>query len=572
MDTNIKLVQIIVSLLKQFDIHHIVISPGTRHYPLVHCVETDSFFTCYSVVDERSAGFFALGLSEAMDKPVCVTCTSSTASCNYMPAMQEAYDRKIQLIALTSDKARYHRFHGVSQVIDQVDMYHPYCRCSVDVPIVNNSDDYWYANRRVNEALLEVNHHGKGPVQINFLESVGLEHEAKFIEGDVPVTRKINRIEQPDWKYWASKLSVKKKVLVVCGQYYQKDRALSPYLSRFASKYNVAISYDGFSNVHGNDFILSPTVLGQINSDNLKKIMPDLIITYGTKAFSNIISIFCDKGIEHWDINPEGRLYDSTMSLNTIFESEPVDFFEGLSTWGKRNDGIYLSQWKKIGDEVLFEPDIFSNFYVAKHILDAMPGKALVHASVLNSMKFVNLVRLHDAVDSFGNIGTDGIDGALSTFLGQAELSEDFALLIVGDLSFLYDLNAASYALKNNIRILLINNHAGSEFHYNIGIKKIPTIDMHIAAGHHTDIKQAIGLTSFRYMSAHTKPEFEKCVDGFMARSDKPILFEVFTDPEVDAQTLISIYARNQKQTRKEKIKSLIRSTLGEKVIRMLKS
>ena len=155
MNTEIKAIQIIVSLLKQNNISHIVISPGTRHVPLVHCVEMDSFFKCYSIVDERSAAYYALGLSEELDEPVCFTCTSSTASCNYMPAMQEAYERGIQLVALTSDKGRYLRYHGLSQSIDQVNMYEPYCKYAVDTPIVNNSEDYWYCNRLVNEALLE---------------------------------------------------------------------------------------------------------------------------------------------------------------------------------------------------------------------------------------------------------------------------------------------------------------------------------------------------------------------------------------------------------------------------------
>ena len=170
MKTNIQAVQIIVSLLKQHNIRHIVISPGTRHVPFVHCVEVDSFFTCYSIVDERSAAYFALGLSEALDAPVAFACTSSTAACNYMPAMQEAYERGIQLIALTSDKARYRRYHGISQCIDQVNMYQPFVKMAVDTPIVENNEDYWYCNRCVNEVLLELNHHGKGPVQINFLE------------------------------------------------------------------------------------------------------------------------------------------------------------------------------------------------------------------------------------------------------------------------------------------------------------------------------------------------------------------------------------------------------------------
>ena len=127
MYTHIKQVQIIVSLLKQYNIRHLVISPGTRHVPLVHAVEIDSFFTCFSVVDERSAGFVALGLAESINAPVCVVCTSATATCNYLPAMQEAFERNIPLIALTSDRARYQRFHGENQCINQVDMYKPFC-------------------------------------------------------------------------------------------------------------------------------------------------------------------------------------------------------------------------------------------------------------------------------------------------------------------------------------------------------------------------------------------------------------------------------------------------------------
>lgn len=569
MNTNIKIVQIIISLLKQNNIQHIVISPGTRHYPLVHCVETDSYFHCYSIVDERSAAYFALGLSEAIDKPVCLTCTSSTASCNYMPAIQEAFERNIQLVALTSDKARYRRFHGVSQAIDQVDMFRPYCRCSVDVPIVNNADDYWFANRRINEALLELNHHGKGPVQINFLESEGLEHEARFYEEDVPVTRKISRIECPDWEKWASILGKKKKVLIICGQYYNPQN-LSSVIQRFSLKYNVVITYDGFSNVHGDDFVLSPRVVGALNGDDLKTMTPDLIITYGTKVFSNIIGVFYNKGIEHWDVNPEGKVYDSTMGLTTIFEVEPFVFFERLSAYGQKNDGLYLSQWIRISDSVRYEPETFSNLYVAQRILEKMPDNAIVHASVLNSMKFVNLFHMQKGVDSFGNIGTDGIDGALSTFLGQASFSDRMSLLLVGDLSFLYDLNAASYALRPNIRILLVNNHAGAEFHYNIGIKKIPTIDLHIAAGHHTNIEQTIGLTSLQYMSARTKEEFDNNINVFWATSEKPVLFEVFTDAEVDAQTLKDVYAKNYKPTLNEKIKIIIRRILGERFISWL--
>lgn len=571
MRTNIQTVQIIVSLLKQYNIQHIVISPGTRHYPLAHLCETDNFFYCFSVVDERSAAYFALGLSESLDRPVCVVCTSSTASCNYMPAMQEAYERGIQLVALTSDKGRYQRFHGISQVIDQVDMYRPFCRYAVDVPIVNNNDDYWYCNRCVNEALLETNHHGKGPVQINFIESVGLEVEAKFEEGDVPTTRKIERYEDIDWPALSVKLSGKKKILVICGQYYNPYTDLSSTLECFRRKYNAVIAYDGFSNVYAKDFIKSPFPSISLNTEEIISLAPDLIITYGTKVFSSIIGRFYNKGIEHWDINPEGRVYDSTKNLSLILECTPVAFFENLSLLGENNDGFYTAQWKQIETRLNRTAPAFSNYYAAKEVLERLPNDSFVHASVLNNMKFVNLIHLPKGAMSFGNIGADGIDGALSTFLGQAACSKRLSLLLIGDLSFLYDLNAAKYIVNPQLRILLINNHAGAEFHYNIGIKKIPTLDLHIAASHHTDVKQTLGLMNINYLSARSKEEFDIHLTSFLQPSEHPILLEVFTDSETDAQSLKELYASNHVKTKKERIVSMAHKVVGGKLLSRIK-
>ena len=233
MYTNIKQVQIIVSLLKQYGVKHFVISPGTRHVPLVHAVEMDSFFTCYSVVDERSAGFVALGLAESMDAPVCVVCTSATASCNYLPAMQEAFERHIPLIALTSDRARYQRFHGENQCINQVDMYKPFCKYAVDLPLVKNDEDYWYCNRCVNEALIYQNRNEKGPIQINFLEPLNIRELSTFEVPEIPLTRKINVIESNiDWKKYAQQLAEKKNLgdLRTIHNSYRKVEKSTPFI------------------------------------------------------------------------------------------------------------------------------------------------------------------------------------------------------------------------------------------------------------------------------------------------------------------------------------------------------
>ena len=189
MYTSVRSVQILISLLKQHNIRHFVNSPGTRNTPLVHSIENDPFFKCYSIVDERSAAYFALGISEVLDVPVCVTCTAATATCNYMPAIKEAYERNIQLIALTADRDLYTMFNMQAQSINQIDMYNGYVKYSVNIPAVINEDDAWYANRKINEAILEMNHHGKGPIQINYR----MPELGKFNVNEIPKERKIRR-------------------------------------------------------------------------------------------------------------------------------------------------------------------------------------------------------------------------------------------------------------------------------------------------------------------------------------------------------------------------------------------
>lgn len=94
----------LVSLLKAHGITHIVLSPGSRNAPLIHSFAGDSDFTCYSVVDERSAGFFALGVIQSLNRPVAVCCTSGTAALNLGPAVAEAFYQQLPLLMITADR------------------------------------------------------------------------------------------------------------------------------------------------------------------------------------------------------------------------------------------------------------------------------------------------------------------------------------------------------------------------------------------------------------------------------------------------------------------------------------
>lgn len=571
MYSSIKQIQIIVSLLKQFGVRHIVISPGTRHVPLAHSCEIDPFFTCYSVVDERSAGFFALGLSERLDQPVAMTCTSATATCNYMPAMQEASSRGIQLVALTADRARYQRFHGENQCIDQVDMFTPCVRYSVDLPDVQTDEDYWYCNRRVNEALLELNHRGKGPVQINFLEPLSIARLSTFDAEQIAPARRIYRHGEKDidWDRFREMLRSRRRILVLAGQH-AKSAGLNKALNDLARNSNVVVTHDHFSNLEGERFVHSALVGEVLNADELERLKPDLIITYGSKIFSVLGTRYRNRGIEHWHVDPEGGVYDIIHTLTNVFECSPQTFFEKAG-YTLDGDNEYLRLWQERVRQLDFTLDDYTNHLAIRTVLEHLPANSTVHASVLNSMRIANFYKLPPGSELMGNICADGIDGALSAFLGQAEKHDGTALLIVGDLSFLYDLNGAFYPIPANVRILLINNYAGAEFHYNIGQRRIATLNRHIAAGHHTDIRDVTGLTNLEYRRAVDRGELEEQTKALFGASSGPVLLEVVTDADRDGESLRRFFARNRKLTRRNKIAKAIKAVFGDSAVSIIK-
>ena len=147
MYSSLKNVQILIDLLKKYEINQIVISAGTRHTPLVHSIENDSYFNTYSIVDERSASFFAIGLIEKLRKPAAIICTSGTASANYVSAANEAFYQELPLLILTADRNHYYMFQQEEQMIPQEGLYSQVCKKVVTLPHVRDDKDFWYCSR-----------------------------------------------------------------------------------------------------------------------------------------------------------------------------------------------------------------------------------------------------------------------------------------------------------------------------------------------------------------------------------------------------------------------------------------
>lgn len=549
--THIKSVQILISLLKQYNIRHLVISPGTRNTALAHSVETDDFFTCYSIVDERSAGYFALGISEALNVPVCVSCTAATATCNYLPAIKQAYERGIQLVALTADQDPYNMFHMEDQCIDQVDMFHGYTKCAVDVPMVQNDKDYWYCNRRINEALMALNAGRNGPIQINYHMSYGLDEISTFDVKTLPQTRKIQRYTATDELIpIAELLKGKKRILVVGGSDYNASGHLKQVLADFTERYNCVAICDNFANAYSDHpRVLNPRMLGDtITRGQIRNLKPDLVLSFGNVYYSTVKYFLPQYNgtVEHWQIAPDGIINDGYHYLTKVFCTQVETFFEKMNSLSEKySDGAYAELWRK-RMEMVQEPDLgFTNFYAIKHLCRQLPENSVLHTSVLDSIRLSNYVDMPPSIRCFANIGADGIDGALSSFLGQADGEPELAFLIIGDLSILYDMNALLQTIPCNVRIMVVNNYAGAEFHKNFGLERIPTINQLVAAGHSVKIEKCCINGQFDYLSAKDRQELEAALKEFCSPGERPILLEVFTDAATDAATLKKYWQLN---------------------------
>lgn len=576
MYTELKVYQQIISALKEYNIRNCVLSAGSRNVPFVHSVEKDPFFKCYSVVDERSAGYFAIGLAQELNEPVVISCTSSTATCNYWPPVAEAYYQNVPLVILTSDRNPSMLGQWEDQMIDQVNMYERHVKKSVNLPIINDTDDEYYAERLINEALLELNHNGKGPVHINIPMK---SYNNSFNTKDLPKFKKINRICKFDddivWNKYAEELKKYKKILVVCGQNSYVSDELNIEIKKFFQKFNCAFSTEYMSNINLDEGLNLNIVMDPryATTKKISNYVPDLIISFGGNIFSGVKEQLRKfyKDTKHWSIQENGKVCDVFKSLDSIFECPPEYFFKKINSICKSsNDLIYYNDLKKYVDSVIFPKFEYSHVYAIKKIVETIPENSILHLSINDSIRITNFFKLHNNIKVYANIGTHGIDGCLSSFLGQAAAHpEKPAYLIIGDLAYFYDMNATRLnSIGKNVHILMINNEGGSEFYFN-KMWKDEYSDLHTTARHKNIAKGWVETNNFKYLSAHNEEDFNSNYMKFISNeSDKPVFFEVFTEMKKDSEIIYNFFDLSRPKDIKSetirKSKELIKKTIGQ--------
>lgn len=554
MYVNDKMVLQLVALLKKFGIKRIVVSPGSRHNKLINSLEADGSFKLYLVVDERSAAFFALGLIQESDEPVAVTCSSGTACMNYGSAIVEAFYQRLPLLVLSSDRVPELLNQCEDQMYDQASTFIGCTKYHCELPVIDTPRDEWYCNRLINEALIELTHHGRGPVHINI--PFAAHHGAAYNVETLPDARKITIHQLPfkesEWQMISSRLN-NKKVMIIWGQAVSPLKEVETSENAFAEKYNVAVLTDKMSNCHAKNAIINTTITMSIMKDQqIPSLQPDIVISVGANyIFNNEIKAFLKKGkAEHWQVGLEDKVCDPFHTLTDIFEMPEAYFFNMLvDNCVSKSEGTYYTDWKTIADLPTVPDMQYCELYAITKLMSQLPANCDLQLANSQTIRMAHYIPIKESIRVNCNRGVNGIDGSMSTAVGFGADSDKPLFYITGELSFFYDMNSLSIRhLSKKTRILLINNQGGAVMYdkpRNTATNELP---IYLAAGESKVAKGWVGSLGFKYLTATNKKEVDAGVNVLLDESiNSPVLLEVFTNLSED-KFCIYDYLRSQDQ------------------------
>lgn len=571
-------VQILISHLKANGIKRVIVSPGSTNACLAASLQSDPYFEMYSCVDERSAAYMACGMAEETCEPVVLSCTGATASRNYMPALTEAYYRKLPIIAITSSQMNEKIGHLIPQVTDRRNLPDDVAFLSVQVPVVKMNDDMWNCSIQINKALTECRRRGGGPVHIN----LQTRYSRNFNVKELPKVNVIHRIGIRD----VFPDLPQGKIVVFIGSHRTFTEEETKVIERFCSDNDAIVFYEMSSGYYGEYGIKYDLIAAQDCFDSpLKHI--DLLIQIGEMAGADFFNCLHPKVV--WRVNQDGEIRDTFKRLSYIFEMDEITFFEHYfkqnNTQKKHSLFDIYSETSHNMMSLLEKADLpFSNIWIAKEAVKYLPDASEIHVGIMNSFRAWNLMELPKNVRSYCNVGGYGIDGCVSSMIGASLIHRDRLYFgVFGDLAFFYDMNVlGNHHLKNNVRIMLINNGKGNEFHNYIQnwSQFGEYVDDFGAAGGHFGcqspnlVRHYTEDLGFEYMTAANKEEFLEKLSRFMTPhvTDKPMLFEVFTKGEDDSEAYKKMrrLVVNTKEELKVKLKDSIRKTVGDNKVRKI--
>ena len=566
--TEVRNAQIVLYLLKARGIRKVVASPGTQNMAIVVSMQHDPYFEMYSAVDERSAAYMACGLAAESGEPVVLSCTGATASRNYLSGLTEAYYRHLPVVAITSSAPLAMIGHNIAQTIDRSQIQKDVAKISVVARTVRTPQDEWDCTVQVNKALLELYHHGIGPVHINIEKTDG-----DFHVEELPKARVIDRICYGD----TFPTLPNGKISIFVGAHPVWSDALTKAVDTFCRKFNAAVFCDQTSNYHG-EFAIRGSIIASQDWYLSPIFATSLLIHIGDVSGDYYLTGKVGRAKEVWRVCEDGEIKDTFKKLTNVFEMSELSFFEHYNslTEEKNTDftGTYLQECKdelsKIKNKIPELP--FSNIWIAGELSRHLPQNSILHFGILNSLRAWNFAEIDASISTFCNVGGFGIDGGMSALVGSSLAHPDkLHFGFFGDLAFFYDMNVlGNRHVGKNLRILMVNNAKGTEFRlYSHPASLLgEDADEYISAARHFGnksphlVRHYAEDLGFEYLTASNKEEFTAAMSVFVDPmiKEKPILFEIFTDSvdENNALSLLNNIEKSKENQRKDKIKKLI--------------
>lgn len=558
--SDIGSVRTIVQTSLEKGIVDVVLSPGSRNAPLIISFNAIESFRCISVVDERTAGFMALGISQQSKKPVILCCTSGSAMLNYAPALAEAYYQNIALVAITADRPSKWIDQGEGQSIRQNELLHGVLIKSVNLVEERDQDDAWYNRRMINEAL-EMAILDRKPVQINVPISEPLYNTSDWQPSSKAksfvVMRAHQRLSSPDLNALKSIWKQGCHIMIIVSQL-EADESLNVQLKLLNDHPNVSILTETSANVAHFGMVgcidrTLETFLGTTDEDQF---VPDLLITIGGNIVSKKLKQFLRthqlRVQNHWHFGTE--VLDTFQSLTHIISANPAHILTEMASVEPSMPSGFGTLWKgaffkgEMAHQTFMKSVPYSDIKVFEVLLDMLPDLWTLQMGNSSVVRYIQLFNQIPTVHYFGNRGVSGIEGCTSTAVGAAMASNRPVLLISGDHAFRYDANGLSFEeLPNNLRIVVINNDGGNIFRIIEGPNAHKSSEGFIEHFQHKSVKRLVEYHNVGYHSAASLEELEAVLGQFFTLdSNRCEVLEVFT-PRLESPKILKEYFKSIK-------------------------
>lgn len=547
--SSIRSVQILAHVCKEMGIFHFVISPGSRNAPLaIHFSETDEF-NCYSIVDERSAAFVAMGMAKSLKKPVAVICTSGSAAANYYPAVTEAFYQNIPLLILSADRPIdfVDLFDGQTIRQNQLFQQHSYGDFQM---LEDDEPDAELQNLEICKKAMQLCFEKSGPIHIN----IPLKEPLYNLVSELPTLPNIEKNIAKKAYTLDSQLVAEwhlaKRILILVGTQ-DPSEELQMQLSQLAKNHTAVILTEVTSNLNNEKFFEHiDRYVYNFSEEDMHLFAPDLLITVGQNVVSKKVKQFLRKAKphNHWHVDAFWQP-NTYFSLTKKIETKAEVFFSKLLKGIQLEPKAYYNLWDNLRDKKDVKHDDFiqnlnfCDFQFYKMLSDVLPEKYNVHFANSSPIRYAQLFKFNKN-KIYCNRGTSGIDGCTSTAMGFAMADKNPTLLVSGDLSFFYDINGLwNPYIPPYTRIIIVNNGGGDIFKIIPGPSKAQNaLDEFIATTHNKNVEHLASHFGFSYTKVEDEMTMGRVLENFFNTSPKAKILEIDTQEIENAKVLVDYF------------------------------